>query len=116
MKKTDKDYTLGSNNVFADLGFENAEELHLKAKLSNLIARIIKQREWTQKKAAEVLGIKQPDVSELTQGKKLEHYSVERLMKFLSKLDQNVTITVSSDELATEIFTITDNESTQYVH
>lgn len=116
MKKTDKDYTISSGNVFADLGFENAEELHLKAKLSNLIARIIKQREWTQKKAAEVLSIKQPDVSELTQGKRLDHYSIERLMKFLSMLDQNVTITISSDELPTEIFTITGNESTQYAH
>jgi len=116
MKETDKDYTIGNDNVFADLGFENAEELHLKAKLSNLITRIIKQREWTQKKAAEVLGIKQPDISELTQGKRLDHYSVERLMKFLSMLDQNVTITISSDELPTEVLTITSNESTHYVH
>ena len=65
-------------------------------------------------KATDVLGIKQPDVSELTQGKRLDHYSVERLMRFLSMLDQNVTITVSSDELPTEIFTVTGDESAQY--
>ena len=41
---SEQDYTLGSGNVFADLGLENPEELQLKAKLTHLINRIVKQR------------------------------------------------------------------------
>ena len=100
MSKTkETDYKVGSGNIFADLGLENPEELQLKSRLTHLITRSIRQRGWTQQKAADVLGIKQPDVSELTRGERLEHYSVERLMNFLSKLEHKVTITVSSEDL-----------------
>ena len=57
-----------SGNVFADLELPNAEELHTKTKLTLLIKRLIKQRGWTQQQAADALGIKQPDVSELSRG------------------------------------------------
>lgn len=53
----------GSRNVFADLGFDNAEEEKLKAQLVREIRDIIKHRRLTQAKAAELLGLKQPDVS-----------------------------------------------------
>jgi predicted XRE-type DNA-binding protein len=102
MKTTNKKMTRSSGNVFADLGLPNPEELQLKARLTHLITRIIKQRGWTQQQAARALGIKQPDVSELSRGQRLEHYSVERLMYFLNRLEQKVTITVSSRELPLE--------------
>jgi predicted XRE-type DNA-binding protein len=102
MKAKDEAITHSSGNVFADLDLPNPEELQLKARLTHLITRIIKQRGWTQIQAAKALGIKQPDVSELTRGERLEHYSVERLMNFLGKLEQKVTITVSSRELPLE--------------
>ena len=101
-KAQDTRFTHSSGNVFADLGLENPEELQLKARLTHLINHILEQRGWTQQQTADALGIKQPDVSALTRGKKLEHYSVERLMTFLSRLEQRVTITVSSDELPPE--------------
>ena len=49
-----------------------------------------------------MLGIKQPGVSALSRGQRLEHYSAERLMHFLSRLQQKVTITVSSEEMPPE--------------
>lgn len=101
-KTQDIQITQSSGNVFADLGFENPEELKLKARLTHLINHIIEGRGWTQQQTADALGIKQPDVSALTRGRKLEHYSVERLMNFLGRLEQKVTITVSSDELPRE--------------
>ena len=107
--KTDEDFTPSSGNVFADLELPNAEELHTKTKLTLLIKRLIRQRGWTQQQAADALGIKQPDVSELSRGQRLEHYSVERLMHFLSRLEQRVTITVSSDELPTEEIVVAAN-------
>ena len=51
-----KGVTKGSGNVFADLGFEDAEEMQLRAHLTQQIYSIIKQRELTQGKAAEILG------------------------------------------------------------
>lgn len=102
MKPNDETITRSSGNVFADLDLPNPEELQLKARLTHLITRVIKGRGWTQSQAAKALGIKQPDVSELTRGERLEHYSVERLMNFLSRLEQKVTITVSSRELPVE--------------
>ena len=105
--KTSEDFTPSSGNVFADLELPNAEELHTKTKLTLLIKRLIKQRGWTQQQAADALGIKQPDVSELSRGRRLEHYSVERLMHFLGRLEQRVTITVSSAELPTEEIVVT---------
>jgi predicted XRE-type DNA-binding protein len=39
---------LGSGNVFADLGFRNAEGRLLKAKLATQIAQVIKKKDWTE--------------------------------------------------------------------
>ena len=88
------EHTRSSGNVFADLGLENADELHLKSSLTMLIRRLIRERNWTQTHAAEVLGIHQSDVSNLVRGARLRHYSVERLIHFLNRLNYRVTITV----------------------
>jgi predicted XRE-type DNA-binding protein len=111
MKAKNKNITRSSGNVFADLDLPNPEELQLKARLTHLITRIIKQRGWTQSQAAKALGIKQPDISELSRGERLEHYSVERLMHFLSRLEQKVTITVSSPELPREEIVIAASQA-----
>lgn len=87
-------HTHSSSNVFADLGLENADELHLKSSLTILIRRLILERGWTQTHTAEVLGIHQSDVSNLIRGARLRHYSVERLIHFLNQLNYRVTITV----------------------
>ena len=61
--------TRGSGNVFADLGFANPEEELLKAQLVREIRDLLKRRRLTQAKAAELLGLKQPDVSALVNGR-----------------------------------------------
>ena len=55
----------GSGNVFADLGFANPEQEQLKAHLTLQIYRTLKKRGLTQAKAGDILGIKQPHVSNL---------------------------------------------------
>jgi len=100
------EYDVGSGNVFADLGLPNPEERKLKAHLAGMIYELIETRGWTQKRAAEVLGVTRPDISKLTRGI-LKDFSVERRLRFLSKLDQHVTITVSGDELPTREIVIT---------
>jgi predicted XRE-type DNA-binding protein len=85
--------TPGSGNVFADLGFEHPEEELLKAQLVREIRDIIKRRRLTQAKAAERLGLKQPDVSALVTGR-VHKFSLERLLRCVRRLDQDVTIVI----------------------
>jgi predicted XRE-type DNA-binding protein len=92
-RKADVEFERSSGNVFADLGFPNPEQELVRARLTLQIYRIIKSRKLTQVQAAKVLGIQQPSVSRLLNGRSGE-YSVERLMDFLTALGQDVQITV----------------------
>ena len=83
----------GSGNVFADLGFPNAERERIKAHLTLRIYRLIKGRNLTQADAGKILGIRQPHVSTLMRGQS-GAFSTERLMEFLTALGQDVEITV----------------------
>ncbi len=58
-----------SGNVFADLGLPNADERLAKAELARVIRAVVKGKSWTQRRAADVLGIAPPDVSDLMRGK-----------------------------------------------
>ena len=87
------EYEVSSGNVFADLGIENAEEELTKAKLVLAIDQIIKKRKLTQIAAAKAIGIKQPKVSALLR-RKLDGFSVERLIHFLNALGQDIDIVV----------------------
>ncbi len=82
-----------SGNVFADLGLPNPEQELLKAHLTLQIYKIIKERGLRQAEAGKILGIKQPHVSALMRNR-AGNFSVARLMKFLTALDQDVEITV----------------------
>jgi len=88
-----KRYEAGSGNVFKDLGIPNAEEHLVKAQLVFKIDRIMKNRGLKQAEAAKLLGVKQPDVSKMLRGE-FRQFSVERLMRFLVSLDQDVAIVV----------------------
>jgi predicted XRE-type DNA-binding protein len=82
-----------SGNIFQDLGAREAEERLAKAELARVIRREIRDRGLTQVRAAELLGITQPDVSDLVRGK-LARFSMERLERFLNALDMEVRIRV----------------------
>jgi predicted XRE-type DNA-binding protein len=84
----------GSGNVFADLGYKNADEMLARSTLLMRIADIIEQRKLSQAAAAKVLGLKQPDVSALLRGRFLRRFSTDRLMRFLVALDHDVEIVV----------------------
>jgi predicted XRE-type DNA-binding protein len=93
MKRTKPDYEVSSGNVFKDLGLENPEELLAKARLASRISDIIKKRKLTQKKAAILLGVDQPKISALVNGR-LTGFSTERLMRFVMLLGRNVKIVI----------------------
>ncbi len=82
-----------SGNVFADLNLPNAEEKLTKVRLSVVVNKIIENRGLTQISAARLLGITQPKVSALL-NYKLEGFSVERLMHFVTALEHDVVIEI----------------------
>jgi predicted XRE-type DNA-binding protein len=86
-------YEVGSGNVFADLGLPDAEELKAKSDLVIEIVRIIQDRGLKQAEAAEIMGIDQPKVSALMNGK-LDGFSMERLYRLLNALGRDVEIVV----------------------
>jgi len=89
----DETITRGTGNVFADLGYPDAEERQTKLRLAHAINGVIARRRLTQAAAAERLSVNQPKVSALA-NYKLEGFSVERLMTFLTALDQDVEIVI----------------------
>jgi predicted XRE-type DNA-binding protein len=85
--------TLGSGDVFSDLGLPNPEQELLEARLTLQIYKIVKERGLTQARAAEILGIKQPHVSALMRNR-AGNFSIGRPMEFLTALGQDVELTV----------------------
>jgi hypothetical protein len=75
-----KGYTIGSPNVFQDLGVPNAEEHQVKAHLVFKIDTLLKER-----------GLKQVEAADL-----FRQFSVERLLRFLVALNQDVEIVVKA--------------------
>ncbi len=92
-RKTKSDVEASSGNVFADLGLPNPEQELLKAKLTLQINRVLRARELTQAQAGKLLGIPQPHVSDLLNGR-ARAFSAERLMDFLAALGHDVEIRV----------------------
>jgi len=85
--------TPSSGNVFDDLGFAEPEEELTKAQLASHIRQVIKRRRLTQVAAAALMGIDQPKVSALLNGR-LANFSSDRLMRLLTSLGQDVDIVV----------------------
>jgi predicted XRE-type DNA-binding protein len=90
---SDKGYENGSRNVFKDIGVPNAEEHFVKAQLVFKIDTIMKGRGMKQVDAAKLFGVRQPDVSKMLRGE-FRQFSVERLLRFLVALNQDVEIVV----------------------
>jgi len=85
----------GTGSVFADLGYADAKERTLKVELAMEVNRILGERALAQDRAAKLLGIRQPHVSDLVRYR-LNRFSVERLMDFLTRLGKDVEIRIAS--------------------
>ncbi len=95
MKKKGKiEFEESSGNVFADLGLKDADILLMRAELGSQILKILKNRGLKkQKDVQEVLEIGQAEVSQLMNAR-FHRFSEARLMSFLNKLDQKITVKV----------------------
>ncbi|HVN82098.1 MAG TPA: helix-turn-helix transcriptional regulator [Terriglobia bacterium] len=88
-----KPVTKSSGNVFEDLKLVNSKELLVRAELARQVYLIIKKRGLTQIAAANLLGLKQPDVSLLMRGR-LSRFSTDRLIELLNTLNRDVDIVI----------------------
>ena len=104
MKKEKFECEISSGNVFADLKFDNPEEMLAKAELTRQIYELIKKKKLSKSAAAKLLNIDQQRLSALITGKLLEDLTFQDLFKFLNNLGQNIIIqvkpTISSKQKA----------------
>ena len=82
-----------SGNVFADIGLRNADELLLKAEIMSEIARLMKQKNLTQAKAAPLTGTAQPGLSNLLHGR-FRGFSIERRLLMLTAFGRDIEVVV----------------------
>ena len=86
-------HDIGSANIFADIGLPDADQHLIKAQLVLKIDGLMKRHGLKQAEAAKLFGVKQPDISKMLRGD-FRQFSVERLMRFLVALGQDVEIVV----------------------
>ena len=86
---------IGSDNVFADLGFspEEAQEALTKSELISAIAPTIKGRKLTQVAAARLCDTDQPTMSKVLHGR-MESVTIDRLAQWLTAFGRTVEIRV----------------------
>jgi predicted XRE-type DNA-binding protein len=82
-----------SGNVFADIGSANPEEKLLRAKLLSAAQAVMKRRRLTQARISEMTGLKQPEVSNLINGK-FTAFSADRVASILSALGYDIDVRV----------------------
>jgi predicted XRE-type DNA-binding protein len=83
----------GSFNVYADLGFPDADDMLVKAQLVAKIAEILSEKRYTQTEAARLVGLPQPKLSKLRCGQ-FHGFSERKLMDCLVRLGRNIQIIV----------------------
>ena len=90
-RMNDEDFTISSDNVFADLGMPNAEELLIQARLLTSIVMEITRRGLTRHQVAILLDIPQIQVSHLLKAH-LSRFSLESLQQMSTKLGMHAAI------------------------
>jgi predicted XRE-type DNA-binding protein len=85
----------GGKNLFADLGYADADTHHLKAELVARMSGVMESRGLTQSQVAQQTGVSQPDISRILKGR-FRDVSVERIMRMLAHLGCEIDIMVKS--------------------
>jgi len=94
-KRKDSAIRRGTKNVFADLGFPDADTHLLKAQLMSRVQDTMQDRKLTQTEAARITRVSQPDLSRMLKGQ-FRDVSVERIMRMLTRLGCEVDIVVKA--------------------
>jgi len=89
-------------SVLDDLGFSPSEalELKVKAEIYHELLDYIRERGYAQQELGELLGIHQPDVSNLLNGR-VSKFSVGKLIKFAGKLNLGAQVKLTKPKVGT---------------
>lgn len=87
-------------SIFDDLGLSSAEanNLKIRAALMRSIEQELDKKKLTQAKAAQLLGVAQPRISDLRRGK-IQLFTIDMLVNMLAKLGKPVSLIID-DQLA----------------
>lgn len=99
-REDDTSITASSGNVFADLGFANAELELAKARIVQTIADEIARRGLSQREAGAIIGLPQPKLSTLLRGQ-WSSYSLDRLVRIATRLGLDVTMRIERTDSST---------------
>jgi predicted XRE-type DNA-binding protein len=91
--------TMDGNDLFAELGFADAEELKAKSDLIIRIHRIMRERGLNQRQLGEAIGMKPAEVSRMLRGH-LDRFSIERLMRAMNALGVRVRVSFAEEPMA----------------
>jgi predicted XRE-type DNA-binding protein len=80
------DFEVGSDNVYADLGFDNASAMLRKARLVSKIGEVLDVRALTPAEAATLLGISRSTLSGMLRGH-FRRTAERKLMKCVLSAD-----------------------------
>jgi predicted XRE-type DNA-binding protein len=96
-RKDSRKITPSSGNVFRDLGFsaDEAEHLLIRADLLIQLQKAIASRGLTQSKAAKLLRVTQPRVSDVVRGR-IDLFSTDSLIDMLARLGMHVRFILKS--------------------
>lgn len=83
----------GSGNVYRDLGYPDAEARQMRAELAAEIIGILRNRKLSQRQAADITGLAQPDISRIKNAD-LKGFTIDRLVTVLNRLNRHVEIHV----------------------
>ena len=91
--REDRAVYASTGNVYADLGYPDADEMLVKAQLVSKIAELVKHRGLTQVEAAKLLGLTQPKISAMLRGQ-FRGFSERKLIDCLTSLGRDVQIVI----------------------
>jgi len=83
----------GSGNVFRDFGDPNPDLEQTRAMLAAKIIGVLDARELSVRAAESLTGVAASEFSRI-RNVKLERFTIDRMITFLGKLDQDVELTV----------------------
>lgn len=86
------DYTIGSENVFEDIGCKDADMKFTKAQLVSFLNEHCKTNSLTQTKFGQLLNLSRSAISDLFSFRHI--YSLEKLVKFICLVGFDVDIVV----------------------
>jgi addiction module HigA family antidote len=81
--------TKGSNNVYADLGIPDAEQMLLKSQLAHRITLAIEAKGLSVLEASRIVGLAQPKLKSILRGQ-FHEVSENEMREYLSRLDHRL--------------------------